>query len=343
MPAFIGFPYSQQMTATGGTAPYKFFIKSGSLPSGLTMSTGGLISGTPTLLGTFNFVMQAIDGFNGYGERAYAFTINTGVLTGFNTYLTTVVAPNRTGDWKFDEASGTIANFGTATLASLNAVDVIQNTYQQPGDVSYETDFSIACSGAGNSGPQRTAGLNPASFPNSAIGHIGMVIKTNVSAGNGYTDGDMMFAKGSASTTAFTFVRGVGTGAATRLEWRAFNTGTGYEAHTRCENVGGLDDDQYHLLVIIQDGLGGGPRFNIDGVDYDTVRAGSFTNYAGGGTPDDWFDDGPTQGRISFMQAAATGNNPFPGAISRAWISTDIPTSAQLANLQQARFGQIPV
>ena len=56
-----GVAYSQTMTASGGTAPYAFSVTSGSLPAGLTLSTGGVLSGTPSTAGTSNFTMQATD------------------------------------------------------------------------------------------------------------------------------------------------------------------------------------------------------------------------------------------------------------------------------------------
>ena len=36
-------------------APYTFAVTSGSLPVGLTLSSGGLLSGTPTIAGTSSF------------------------------------------------------------------------------------------------------------------------------------------------------------------------------------------------------------------------------------------------------------------------------------------------
>jgi hypothetical protein len=42
-----GEPYSQQLTAAGGVAPYKWKKTGGSLPKGLKLSKTGLISGTP--------------------------------------------------------------------------------------------------------------------------------------------------------------------------------------------------------------------------------------------------------------------------------------------------------
>jgi hypothetical protein len=41
--------YKQVLTATGGTLPYKWTITSGSLPTGLLLSTTGVISGKPTI------------------------------------------------------------------------------------------------------------------------------------------------------------------------------------------------------------------------------------------------------------------------------------------------------
>ena len=53
----INQPYSQQLSATGGTAS-SWSIVSGALPDGLTLASSGLISGTPTKAGTFSFTVQ---------------------------------------------------------------------------------------------------------------------------------------------------------------------------------------------------------------------------------------------------------------------------------------------
>ena len=64
--AQIGVGYSQTLTAAGGTAPYgSFVIAGGALPAGLTLSTGGVISGIPTAGGTFNFTVTAADSSTG--------------------------------------------------------------------------------------------------------------------------------------------------------------------------------------------------------------------------------------------------------------------------------------
>ncbi|HEV7307776.1 beta strand repeat-containing protein, partial [Ensifer sp.] len=58
----ISSPYSQTLTTTGGTAPYTYALTGGTtLPPGLTLSAGGVISGTPTGSGPYNFIVRVTD------------------------------------------------------------------------------------------------------------------------------------------------------------------------------------------------------------------------------------------------------------------------------------------
>jgi alpha-tubulin suppressor-like RCC1 family protein len=54
-----GAPYSQSVTASGGFAPYSWAASG--LPAGLSISSGGLISGTPIRTGTANVVLTVTD------------------------------------------------------------------------------------------------------------------------------------------------------------------------------------------------------------------------------------------------------------------------------------------
>lgn len=55
-------PYhSAHLTASGGTAPYTWSLFAGSLPAGMTLSSGGLLSGTPTLDGEYVFTVKVAD------------------------------------------------------------------------------------------------------------------------------------------------------------------------------------------------------------------------------------------------------------------------------------------
>ncbi|MGX9774013.1 IPT/TIG domain-containing protein [Janthinobacterium aestuarii] len=73
-------PYSQQMSTANGTAPYTYVVESGALPTGLNLSSSGLLSGTPTALGTYNFVIKSTDVTGGNGpyntSRSYSMVIN---------------------------------------------------------------------------------------------------------------------------------------------------------------------------------------------------------------------------------------------------------------------------
>jgi hypothetical protein len=69
--------YSQALTATGGAAPYAYTIATGSLPPGLSLSTAGVISGTPTAVGSYSFTVMATDRALCFGSRSYTLDVTT--------------------------------------------------------------------------------------------------------------------------------------------------------------------------------------------------------------------------------------------------------------------------
>lgn len=56
-----GAPYSANLQAAGGTAPYTWSLLSGVLPTGLNLTETGAIAGTPTGSGTSLFSVQVTD------------------------------------------------------------------------------------------------------------------------------------------------------------------------------------------------------------------------------------------------------------------------------------------
>jgi hypothetical protein len=72
----VGTPYSQTITATGGTGTgFTFSVTGGSLPPGLTLTPGGLLSGTPTTAGNFSFTVTATDSGAFIGSQGYSVAI----------------------------------------------------------------------------------------------------------------------------------------------------------------------------------------------------------------------------------------------------------------------------
>jgi len=71
-----GIPYQRQITASGGAGPFQFAVAGGALPPGLTLAQNGLLSGTPTKQGTYNFTLRATDLSSGCsGTRKYTIKI----------------------------------------------------------------------------------------------------------------------------------------------------------------------------------------------------------------------------------------------------------------------------
>lgn len=58
----VGTAYSANVTGVGGYAPRSFAKTAGTLPTGLSLSAAGTLSGTPSAAGTFNFTVTMTDG-----------------------------------------------------------------------------------------------------------------------------------------------------------------------------------------------------------------------------------------------------------------------------------------
>ncbi|MBC3792159.1 putative Ig domain-containing protein [Spirosoma utsteinense] len=74
--ATLGADFNQSFTATGGTGPYSYSLASGSLPTGLGLATTGVLSGTPTQIGSFTITVlgRSARGCSGV-SAAYVLTV----------------------------------------------------------------------------------------------------------------------------------------------------------------------------------------------------------------------------------------------------------------------------
>ncbi|WP_354090132.1 IPT/TIG domain-containing protein [Brevundimonas faecalis] len=122
--------YSRTLTASGGSTPYTFSF-TGSLPSGLTLSAGGVLSGTPTASGTFNFTINVSD--NSAAAAGSAFTAS-------QSYSITIV-----------KAAQTI-NFGPLSNVSLSASPVsVLATADSGLTVGFTSSTTGVCTVSGGS------------------------------------------------------------------------------------------------------------------------------------------------------------------------------------------------
>lgn len=70
-----GVAYNQTLAATGGQTPYRWTNSVGTLPSGLTLATNGVISGKPVTNGTFNFTAKLTDALTATATQSLTLTI----------------------------------------------------------------------------------------------------------------------------------------------------------------------------------------------------------------------------------------------------------------------------
>jgi hypothetical protein len=95
--ATVEVAYSTTLTASGGTTPYSWEIISGTLPTGLSLSSGGVISGTPTAMGTSSFTVQVTDSTTPTPETATA-PLSLTVAAPAALTITTTSLPNATDE-----------------------------------------------------------------------------------------------------------------------------------------------------------------------------------------------------------------------------------------------------
>ncbi|UCC79831.1 MAG: putative Ig domain-containing protein [Candidatus Zixiibacteriota bacterium] len=75
----FGVSYGYTIEARGGEPSYSFSVTGGSLPSGLSLSQSGVLSGTPTVTGPFVFTVQCIDSSDPQltDDQEFTLVINT--------------------------------------------------------------------------------------------------------------------------------------------------------------------------------------------------------------------------------------------------------------------------
>jgi CSLREA domain-containing protein len=130
--------YTQTLTASGGAGPYNYTVTSGSLPPGLSLSPGGVLDGTPSAGGTYNFTVKATDSLSCAGSQPYSLMISPSSLIVNNTGDAGDFAPG-------DGACETAAGNGVCTLRAA-----IQEANALAGAAPLPIHFDIPAAGSGH-------------------------------------------------------------------------------------------------------------------------------------------------------------------------------------------------
>jgi hypothetical protein len=190
--ATAGTPFSSAVTATGGVGSYTFTLLSGSLPPGLTLSSNGTISGTPTAAAAYSYVVQVTDSQGNTAQTAGcsitvypAITSSCAGITAVQGVAITPAAMTASG------GSGTGYTFsanGLPTGLSMSAAGTIFGTPTVSGTFTYTVTIKDS---AGNTGTVNcsvtVASPSPLGLtcPSAATGTVGTAYSGGVTASGG--------------------------------------------------------------------------------------------------------------------------------------------------------------
>jgi len=136
----VGTSYSTTFAATDGFAPYSWIRTSGTLPTSLTLSTGGVLSGIPSAAGTFTFTAQGTDALGFTSSKSFtviiaatAPTISTALLANGidgDPFSQTLSATQGTAPYVWSIASGSLpTGIKLATNGLLSGMPTAVGTF----------------------------------------------------------------------------------------------------------------------------------------------------------------------------------------------------------------------
>jgi hypothetical protein len=156
--ATAGAPYSDSLVASGGTAPLTWTLASGTLPAGIVLQSSGLLSGTTSQSGQFNFTMQVADSSSPkqIASRSVTLTVTPPPLSLTTTALSSATA-GVAYSTSFSATGGSAPYTFTLTSGKLPAGIALQSTGSLSGTTSQSGQFNFTVQVADSSSPKQTA------------------------------------------------------------------------------------------------------------------------------------------------------------------------------------------
>jgi hypothetical protein len=169
--ASVGLSYNATITASGGTAPYKFSIASGQLPEGILLGTTGAISGMPTATGTSDFAVAVSDS-KGHSKQQ-SLQINVAENAAVAISVTPATATVSTGSSK--QFSAQVSNASNSAVTWATTAGAISSTglFTAP-QVAANTTITITAASVGdsNKSASATVTVTPASKPGNSFSNL---------------------------------------------------------------------------------------------------------------------------------------------------------------------------
>jgi len=144
-----GSSYSQTVIGSGGTQPYTWSLVQGQgvLPTGLTLSSSGNISGTPTVAGTYGFTVRVTDSASATAQRAFSIVVGA-AGTAFDSQFISQTVPATVTPGQPFTATLNWLNTGTQTWNGGTGLRLISqnppNNVTWGGNTVLLTPFTVA-------------------------------------------------------------------------------------------------------------------------------------------------------------------------------------------------------
>jgi hypothetical protein len=159
--AIVGVPYSQTLTASGGATPYTWSVATGSSPpAGLTLTSGGVLSGSPTTTGTSAFTVQVRDSGSQTATKAFTMTVTPAALT-ITTSAFPIATLNTPYSAQLQATGGTPPYTWSVATGSLSAGLALASTGSVTGTPSNvgSQDFVIKVTDSSSASATRSFSL----------------------------------------------------------------------------------------------------------------------------------------------------------------------------------------